>query len=102
MHVERAFSAVNLLDVPPAKRKFWPQTSVVVLDDASRAILDVVPVHGSPLKTAQRLRPLYPSALMFPARVGEFVSVESLTARISQCFDTSGVPYEVWSSTLDS
>jgi hypothetical protein len=83
MTIERAFRVSHNLDVPVAKRRHWPQWSVVVVREASD-VPDVIQFFEHP-KEEEQLRCLedYPRSISFTVKAGEWVtSLEEFEKRV--------------------
>jgi len=93
MHIERAFRVINLLDIPEAKRKFWPQKAAVVVRIQDREILDVIQFFEKSFTESEKYSRLYPGSITFFNSAGDFDSVEALQAKIDWCFREKGSTY---------
>jgi hypothetical protein len=93
MHIERVFRVINLLDIPEAKRKFWPQKAAVVVRIEDREILDVIQFFEKSFTESEKYSRLYPGSITFFNSAGDFRSVEELQAKIEWCFREKGSTY---------
>jgi hypothetical protein len=85
MTIERAYRVAQNIDVPEAKRKFWPKWSVVMVRPNCE-ILDVVQFFEHPGETEQRAcLQQYPKSASFTTIAGEsFVSLEAFAKRVDE------------------
>jgi hypothetical protein len=95
MHIERALRVINLLDVPEHKRKFWPQNSLVVVQNQTHEVLDVIQVDSDVFAMSRKYGPLYPEAIMFCAQVGSIDTIAALEAAIAWHFEHHAKTYLV-------
>jgi hypothetical protein len=93
MHPERAFRVINLLDVPEAKRKFWPQQACVIISNSTREILDVIQFYSNVFTESEKYQRLYPNSTAFFTQVGDFAAVQELKDKIDWCFEKKGKTY---------
>ena len=93
MHIERAFRVINLLDIPEAKRKFWPQKAAVVVRIKDREILDVIQFFEKSFTESEKYSRLYPGSVTFFNSAGDFATVEDLQKKIDWCFEEKKSTY---------
>ena len=70
MTIERAFRFVHHLDIPEAKRRYWPQFAEVVVsrDDT---VADIFQFFDRPTEEQQiKALQMYPGCMLFPVTAG--------------------------------
>ena len=83
MTIERAFRFVHHLDIPEAKRRYWPQFAEVVVsrDDT---VADVFQFFERPSEEQQiQALQMYPGCMLFPVTAGAIhTSISEFTEKV--------------------
>lgn len=78
MTIERAFQLVHHLNVPQAKRRFWPRFSIVIVS-GDESVPDVLQFFGNPEEQQQ-----YEALVMYPGTMSFVVEAEKLHVGIDE------------------
>jgi hypothetical protein len=84
MTIERAFRLVHHLDIPEAKRRYWPRFAEVVVS-RDNSVPDIFQFFDHPSEEQQiQALQMYPGCMLFPVTAGVIhTTLPEFTAKVS-------------------